>query len=263
MHAGEGLTAARRGGLFGSPVSRRIAGGITVTLSRATVPDAELPEHSHDTAHAVLAIDAGYRTRARQGEQDAEAGIAVFNPCGTVHRDRFASTGARFLAVDWSHDLVEEEGAARDLGRGEALAILSKMVGAMTHDGDGLEALALDLVAAMEPRHESRAPVTWWRRAEVVLDEVAGLSGAGIADAARIVGVHPVHFARVWRRETGEAPAASLLRRRTMNALAMLDEDRALSDIAAECGFSDQAHLTRSMRRFAETTPAGLRRHFS
>ena len=263
MHAGEGLRANPGGGLFGSPVSRRIAGGITVTLSRATVPDADLPEHAHDTAHAVLAIDEGYRSRARVGECDAEAGMAVFNPCGTVHRDRFARTGARFLAVEWSQDLVEDEGNPRDLEPAGGAAILSAMVGAMIGDPDRLETLALDLAAAIEPRYEGRRAVGWWRAAQSAIEEAATMPEAGVAEAARIVGVHPVHFARVWRWQTGEAPSASLLRRRTVNALALFDEDRSLSDIAFSCGFADQSHLTRSVRRFVGTTPAALRRHFS
>ena len=261
------MTIAPREGLFGSPVSRRVSGGIVVTLSRATVPDAELPEHCHHNAHAVLAIDAGYRTRARPDESDAQAGVAVLNPCHTVHRDRFARTGARFLAVEWSPSIVDAEGTPCELDPASAGGIMARMVGpALAASGDGparLETLALDLVAAFEPRHESRAPVGWRQKADRALDEIAARPGGGVVDAAGIVGVHPVHFARVWRRQSGEAPAASLLRRRTRNALAMLDQDRALSDIAADCGFADQAHLTRSLRRFFGTTPAALRRHFS
>jgi AraC-like DNA-binding protein len=32
------------------------------------------------------------------------------------------------------------------------------------------------------------------------------------------------------------------------------------AEVAATCGYADQAHLTRAVRRFGATTPAALRR---
>jgi AraC-like DNA-binding protein len=40
----------------------------------------------------------------------------------------------------------------------------------------------------------------------------------------------------------------------------MLSTDKALSEIAAECGLADQSHFTRLFRRFVGESPAAWRR---
>jgi AraC family transcriptional regulator len=54
------------------------------------------------------------------------------------------------------------------------------------------------------------------------------------------------HFAAAFRQSTGESPHRWLLRRRVETAKEMLlSSELAISEIALECGFSDQSHLTR------------------
>jgi AraC family transcriptional regulator len=71
------------------------------------------------------------------------------------------------------------------------------------------------------------------------------------------------HFAQAFRQLTGHAPHQYLLRVRLSHArklLAQEDQALSLSDIAAACGFSDQAHLSRHFRRAFGTAPTAFRR---
>ncbi|MCM8558474.1 helix-turn-helix transcriptional regulator [Sphingomicrobium sediminis] len=265
MHAGKGLNPDRSGNYFGSAVHRRMAGGIGLTLSRATVAPGDLPEHGHDEAHCVLAVDAGYQSRAND-DDPAASSFAVYNPPGTEHRDRFVATGGRFLAIDLPLDLIDQEGVPAALPSGRGKTQIMAMIGpALEWHGHAplmIEALALDLVAAIDRRHEASSAPDWFGRAKVALDEAASTPGGDVRFAAARCGVHPVHFARVWRRETGEAPARSLLRRRASMAMARMQRDRALGDIAHECGFADQAHMSRTIRSLVGTTPRRLQQEF-
>ncbi|MDH5785101.1 MAG: helix-turn-helix domain-containing protein [Chromatiales bacterium] len=61
-------------------------------------------------------------------------------------------------------------------------------------------------------------------------------------------------------QQTGRPPAFwRRLQRARGAAKTILDTTRPLSDIAAEHGFSDQAHLSREMRRWFDLTPGRLR----
>jgi AraC family transcriptional regulator len=69
------------------------------------------------------------------------------------------------------------------------------------------------------------------------------------------------HFSRSFKRTFGESPHAFVIRRRLeLAAQYMLDTDASLSDISAQCGFTDQAHLCKHFRQVTGQTPAFWRR---
>ena len=73
--------------------------------------------------------------------------------------------------------------------------------------------------------------------------------------------VHPVHLARVCRRQVGCSLRQYLLERRTLLAWRRCTAgQQSLTTIAAELGFADQAHMTRTFASKLGVSPARLRR---
>ena len=84
--------------------------------------------------------------------------------------------------------------------------------------------------------------------------------GLSLRDLAGIAGVSAYHLSRTFRAGAGLTVSRYRIRVRTRMALERLDEgERDLAGLAAELGFSDQAHLTRTLRHETDTTPARLR----
>ena len=82
-----------------------------------------------------------------------------------------------------------------------------------------------------------------------------------MTDLAEEVGVHPSHLARELRRTYGVSVGELVRRRRIEYALERLrSNDASLAEIAVDCGFTDQSHLTRSFRRVVGSTPGEYRR---
>jgi AraC family transcriptional regulator len=82
-----------------------------------------------------------------------------------------------------------------------------------------------------------------------------------VADLGALVRRSKAHFSRSFKRTFGESPHAFLVRRRVeLAAQYMLTTDAPLSDIAVQCGFTDQAHLCKHFRQAAGQTPAAWRR---
>ena len=80
-------------------------------------------------------------------------------------------------------------------------------------------------------------------------------------DLADIARLSTFHFAVAFRNSVGESPHEHIIRRRVERAQGlMLSTDKSLSDISAECGLADQAHLTRLFRRLVGQSPAAWRR---
>jgi AraC family transcriptional regulator len=78
---------------------------------------------------------------------------------------------------------------------------------------------------------------------------------------ARLANLSVSHFARAFKRSFGYSPHVFLLRRRMVRAQGlMLNSNAPLAQIAIECGFADQAHLSRLFLQFTGESPASWRR---
>jgi AraC family transcriptional regulator len=120
------------------------------------------------------------------------------------------------------------------------------------------------IVARLIDRHLSAAPMPSRGRIEGkalarVIDCIhanidRSLSIDELADAA---GQSRSHFPRVFRRSVGCSPYQYVIRVRLERAFAFLRAgERSLAEVAIRCGFADQSHLTRWMRRSYGATPA-------
>jgi len=86
-------------------------------------------------------------------------------------------------------------------------------------------------------------------------------SDPSLAAMAAAAGLSPNHFSKLFKRSTGLPPHQYVVRERTEKAKALLaGTDLPVGVVARNCGFSDQAHLTRHFRRLVGTTPARFRR---
>lgn len=86
-------------------------------------------------------------------------------------------------------------------------------------------------------------------------------SGLGLASLAQEAGYSRGHFLKMFRASTGTTPHQYLLKRRIDHARFLLKgREISIVDIAGDCGFSSQAHLTQIFRQHVGVTPAEYRR---
>ena len=81
---------------------------------------------------------------------------------------------------------------------------------------------------------------------------------------AATAGLSAFHFSRLFHRVVGVSPHRYLLGCRLSHARELLRGDggqgRTIADVAAECGFADQAHLARHFRRAYGVSPSQFQR---
>lgn len=82
-----------------------------------------------------------------------------------------------------------------------------------------------------------------------------------LAALAEQTGFSPYHFARLFRKATGESPHQYVLRQRIAHAARLLVAgELSLAQIALECGFANQSHFTQAFRRQLGCTPGVFQR---
>ena len=83
-----------------------------------------------------------------------------------------------------------------------------------------------------------------------------------VGDLCKIINLTKSHFARTFKQTFRLPPHVYIMRRRIERASKlMMETDARLTEIALNCGFSDQAHLSRQFRRYTAVTPTAWRRN--
>jgi AraC-like DNA-binding protein len=108
-----------------------------------------------------------------------------------------------------------------------------------------------------------RGGLTGWqeRRATEYLSTNLGSEGS-LKDIAEQCGLSTSHFSKAFKETMGIAPHQWLIRRRIAVAKELLKAPSlSLAEVALECGFADQSHLTRVFTRIVGMGPGAWRRH--
>ena len=131
-----------------------------------------------------------------------------------------------------------------------------------TLDGGGISVpdTVTDLLAAADLDHaqgDRRPEPDWLRPLRDRLDDPR--DEAEFSAMAREAGVHRVVASRRFAEHYALPPSLYRLRRRLSHALGLIGRGHALAAAAAEAGFADQAHLSRTMRRELGSPPSVIR----
>jgi AraC family transcriptional regulator len=103
------------------------------------------------------------------------------------------------------------------------------------------------------------ATLPWLRDAKAFIEYHCS-DAVTIDDVARVAGRHPVHVSRAFRQVFGQTIGECIRGARARHAARLLLASRQpIAEIAAECGFCDQAHLSRSFKKVFGTTPGTYR----
>ena len=262
------------GQFLGDRQLRRRVAGIELADMRPTVPRQDVHTHTHDEAHLLVLHRGAYLSSASGMPEVCTEPAVLLNPPGTHHRDCFHSLeGARFLTLSLDAALWQEIAGAKPMPS-HALRLSSlALPGAYRSwrallDFDDASALAIEAevrellmrAAGREEEPSPEAGAGWLRRAHERLRDDAG-NVPGIAELATEADLHPVYFARAFRRAYGCSPGDYLRRRRVELAIATVCAGRMpLAEIALACGYADQSHMTHALRRDVGMTPHALRR---
>lgn len=173
-----------------------------------------------------------------------QAGVHVFMPLASLAATTGVPLSALANCVAPLSDLIGQ--AAGDLG-----GALCDARGAE----ERFDLLDRFLIGRFAQEEEADRPVAWAMR------RLAGAFGPATSALAEEIGWSRRHFARRFRAVTGFSPDRyrRIARFERFTTAIMRSPGDALAGLAAECGYVDQAHLTRDVRDFSGMTPGELR----
>lgn len=235
-------------------------------------PYTVMKRHRHDVAQFSVLLSGAVREITNNGAVDSTAMLMEFKPANFFHANEFGSDGALLLSIniDPDNENLKDEFRFDEwrIGPGascqaEWAMLAHKMLSCEAEDAGELELITHDLLAGLAEECdavERQSAPDWLLRArEAILETEDSIQS--IADDA---GVHRVHLARSFRRCFGQPISHFRRERRVAKAVRFLTHDNIAPGPASfAAGFSDQSHLTRSLRAAVGLTPAALRSIFA
>lgn len=256
---------------FGEYRAERRIGDLALAELEPTVPEDEVRTHTHDDAHFLLLLEGNYLSEARGMPAVCSKRTLILNPPGTTHRDRFRGLEGRFFTLSMPASAWQAATATRDLPETALRMPAAALVRAslLRHElqaWDGASPLAVEagfeelLDAAALARAESAVQAPAWLQRACERLRQDWTTTPRLAELAREADLHPVYFARAFRRRYRCSPGEYLRRFRLERAVDLLHERKLpLTDIALACGYVDQSHFTHAFRRAYRCTPARYR----
>ena len=202
-----------------------------------------LPRHRHAEPYVAVVLRGGYQEAGDEGRFAAQPGTVIVHGCWAAHLDRFGACGAEVLNLPTVAGLAPGVGTIDDP---EAVARMAERdpLAAAAHLRDGLS------------RH-TVGPADW---PDLLAEALRTDPDLALAPWARHMKLDPASVSRGFARTYGVSPKRFRLEARTRRAIAALaDWHGSLADLAADQGFADQAHLTRSVGAMTGVPPAVLR----
>lgn len=249
----------------------------------ATFITHEFAPHAHDT-FSIGAIEAGCQIASVRGarEHTGPGALYLLNP-GEIH------DGAPGVSEGYRYRMIYPDVAllagiledvtgrsfqgtpsfSRQLLRDEELALDFQRAHRLVEEGtDQLlaEEAMYGVLARMFARYGSviisppgEAGRTGASRARDYIAENFS-SEIGLEELAGVAGLSRAHLIRAFRRQFFITPHAFQTDLRVRHARRLLRDGASPTDTALECGFADQAHLTRHFKARTGVTPAAFRK---
>jgi len=254
------------------PTSKTILSTRAVSLIRADYPGGLVQgRHGHGFGSVTVILSGAVEERVGSRSRVGGPLTVVRKEVGVEHACRWGDAGARTLSLQidpaaFAHRTDRATGVPWTfLEGGRTAEAVIRLFSAVTSDRASapVEDLVMEILGGLDDpwaEHVGSPPAWVGRAVEAMRD--ASPQRPATTELAADAGVHPVHFARVFRRHVGVAPTEFARRLRIKVALDRLASERraTIGHVAHAAGFADHSHLCRELKGFIAVTPTTYRR---
>lgn len=247
-----------------------------IELLHANYRGFELGSHTHEGYSISVSLHGGLVFDQRGSKHTAPSGVISAVEPGAMHNARGVEENWEFL--NFLVPLGVARSAVAEISDSEKLPGFAQRV-ILDHEmARRLVLLHTRLQASQDPLARRSATVLtlteFFRRHSTV--RTSSMNGATprhtvqrarellqdsygdritLDELAICAGLSPFHFLRVFVQELGVTPHAYLNQIRVREAKRMLSAGAPCAQVALECGFCDQSHMTRAFKRVSGITP--------
>lgn len=219
-------------------------------------PGARISAHSHTHWYLCFVRRGCYEEIFDGRKRFCQPWTVAAHPAGETHSEHFLGSPTYSFNVEgpgeWNRPTVFLGGSAGHIA-GELYTAFQSA------HSDAMQSLSWELMDAMRSPQQLRPEPTWLRMAREYMEDLLPESPQ-LTGIAAMIGVTPAHLATAFRRAHGCTAGDYLRKRRVERACRLLTQKLPLATVAADCGFCDQSHFTRTFLQVMGVTPAAYRK---
>lgn len=204
---------------------------------------ATIERHRHQDGYITIVLSGGYEEAGFEGRRFLVPGDAVVHHAHDAHLDRVGTLGAELLNLP-----LASSPALPTAFRIQDVDLVARLA-----ERDPMEA-----AGSIEPGTEVHPAADW---PDLLAADLKATPDLRLGVWAKGKGLAAETVSRGFASAYGTTPARFRKEIRTRNAIKLINEGGlGLADVAAYCGFADQAHLTRSTVELTGLPPSRLRK---
>ncbi len=233
----------------------------------------KLPQHFHSHTNIAFVLKGCFSETIGKRPQVCGPCDLIIRPAGELHSNEYGREDVRCLIIEVKPQrlaMIQQVSEVLDRVvrvRGALMPALAMRIYKEFQIMDSasplsIEALTLEMLARTARLglvgQLSSAP-RWLHQAREILHEQFSQQ-LTLSSVAELVGVHPAHLAKMFRKHCKCTVGEYVRRLRLAYATRELtDSDRPLAEIALAAGFYDQSHFTRDFKLHNGMTPGEFR----
>jgi AraC-like DNA-binding protein len=258
----------RNGEFFGQTNETLRFGGLTITDTEYTHPFVD--RHYHENPYFTFLLQGNMTEGNKKEIYDCAAGTLLYHHWQDSHYNTKPDVFTRGFHIEISEDWFDKNQLLKDKTEGSfniknpAVKLLMYRIFKETKSIDNsceisVDQILLDIFHEIDGLKTSRDKNPLWvQQIDEILHETF-MEKLNLSDLAKILNIHPIHLSRDFKKYFHCTLGEYLRKLKVENSLKILNEFESLSEVALECGFSDQSHFIRCFKENIGITPLKFR----
>ncbi len=236
-----------------------------------------IPNHSHKNSYLCFVIKGNYLENYNKKTLSCYKGDLIVHPTEYNHSNKFQKDGTICFNIefnkDWLTKLDTFNVVLKDLNKindgivsGLFLKLYNEFIKYDEFSSLMIEGFIFEIIATLNRLHHSnktdyKCPQWITKVTDLLHDEF--YNDLNLNDIALLVNVHPVYLSRAFKKYKKISIGEYLRKIRIDNAcLKLSNTDSPITEIALDCGFSDQSHFTKNFKSQIGLTPLQFKKNF-
>ena len=249
----------------GNPFDKLRAEGVIVGAQTFRKQTASAARHYHENSHVNFVLQGGVLDKRENWETERLPGELMFFHAGEPHKTVIGSFPTKSINLIIEHEFLQDHLATEAainsaVGKNPnakfiMLKIYKELVSEDVFSDSSIKMLLLNLIHT-NPKTNSKNTRPGWIKTVAELTRDKWNESLTLKDLSEAAGIHPItiskHFPKYFSCTFGE----HMRRLKIEKSLYFLKVSRfSLTEIAAECGFSDQSHFIRTFKQLTGFLP--------